>query len=197
MIRPPPSSTLFPYTTLFRSWVRGPRTAGPLRRFNKRNWMPASSATRPIRPSSASISRTRCPLPNPPIAGLQDMTPIVSKRCVTSAVLAPARAAAEAASHPAWPPPITMTSKTVASVELIWFILMQLESVSERCLFDTNRLETEDQIGRRLDQISATSRLTDEGVSQSPWRDSTDVSRETIFRINRPVFHVNHFPMQN
>src|SRR5687768_18335164 len=27
MIRPPPSSTLFPYTTLFRSWTSGKRTA--------------------------------------------------------------------------------------------------------------------------------------------------------------------------
>src|SRR5438128_2191803 len=35
--------------------------------------MPPASATRPIRPSSASTSRTRCPLPRPPIAGLQDI----------------------------------------------------------------------------------------------------------------------------
>ena len=40
--------------------------------------MPAASATRPIRPSSASISRTRWPLPRPPIAGLQDIAPILS-----------------------------------------------------------------------------------------------------------------------
>ena len=77
------------------------------------NWMPPWSATRPIRPSSASISRTRWPLPSPPIAGLQDMAPIVAKRWVTSAVLAPMRAAAAAASQPAWPPPMTMTSKEV------------------------------------------------------------------------------------
>ena len=29
-------------------------------------------------PSRASISLTRCPLPNPPIAGLHDISPIVS-----------------------------------------------------------------------------------------------------------------------
>ena len=49
--------------------------------------MPPASATRPIRPSSASISRTRWPLPSPPIAGLQDIAPMVANRWVTSAVL--------------------------------------------------------------------------------------------------------------
>ena len=43
----------------------GPRTAGPLRRLSTRNWMPPWSATRPIRPSSASISRTRWPFAEP------------------------------------------------------------------------------------------------------------------------------------
>jgi len=56
--------------------------------------MPAASATRPISPSNASISRTRCPFPSPPIAGLQDIAPMVAKRWVTRAVLAPRRAAA-------------------------------------------------------------------------------------------------------
>src|SRR5438552_4796695 len=72
--------------------------------------MPPRSATRPIRPSNASISRTRCPFPRPPIAGLQDIAPIVAKRWVTRAALAPMRAAAAAASQPAWPPPTTITS---------------------------------------------------------------------------------------
>src|SRR5215475_13621506 len=72
--------------------------------------MPPRSATRPIKPSSASISRTRWPLPRPPIAGLHDIAPMVAKRWVTSATLAPMRAAAAAASQPAWPPPTTMTS---------------------------------------------------------------------------------------
>src|SRR5262249_2130770 len=65
------------------------------------------------RPSSASISRTRWPLPKPPIAGLQDIAPIVANRWVISAVRAPMRAAAAAASQPACPPPITMTSNFV------------------------------------------------------------------------------------
>ncbi len=73
--------------------------------------MPPASATRPIRPSSASISRTRWPLPSPPMEGLQDIAPMVAKRWVTSAVRAPMRAAALAASQPAWPPPTTITSK--------------------------------------------------------------------------------------
>ena len=44
------------------------------------------------------------------MAGLQDMAPMVANLWVTSAVRAPRRAAADAASQPAWPPPITMTS---------------------------------------------------------------------------------------
>ena len=46
----------------------------------------------------------------PPIAGLQLICPTVARLCVTSSVRAPIRAAARAASVPAWPPPITMTS---------------------------------------------------------------------------------------
>jgi len=38
------------------------------------------------------------------------MAPTVANRWVTSATLAPMRAATLAASQPAWPPPITMTS---------------------------------------------------------------------------------------
>src|SRR3990167_4890285 len=72
--------------------------------------MPPRSAARPMIPSSASISRTRWPLPNPPIAGLQDISPIVSIRWVRSRVRAPRRADAAAASQPAWPPPTTITS---------------------------------------------------------------------------------------
>src|SRR5262245_35259654 len=47
------------------------------------------------------------------MAGLHDISPTVAKRCVSSAVDAPSRAAAAAASQPAWPPPTTMTSKCV------------------------------------------------------------------------------------
>src|SRR6185369_13106675 len=46
----------------------------------------------------------------PPIDGLQDISPIVSSRCVSSSVRAPMRAAAAAASQPACPPPTTTTS---------------------------------------------------------------------------------------
>src|SRR5215468_1614750 len=87
--------------------------------------MPPSSATHPMSPSSASISRTKWPLPRPPIAGLHDMAPTVAKRWVTSAVAAPMRAAAAAASQPAWPPPITMTSN--------------LRSMAPRSLLDGTR----------------------------------------------------------
>jgi len=49
----------------------------------------------------------------PPIDGLQLSSPTVSKRCVTRRVLAFVRAAAVAASHPAWPPPMTTCSFVV------------------------------------------------------------------------------------
>src|SRR5690349_23198767 len=47
MIRPPPRSTLFPYTTLFRSSTHGPTNAGPSGRST-----PTSFASRPIRNGS-------------------------------------------------------------------------------------------------------------------------------------------------
>src|SRR5438132_1587940 len=48
----------------------------------------------------------------PPIDGLHDIWPRVSMLCVSSSVRRPMRAAASAASVPAWPPPTTMTSKS-------------------------------------------------------------------------------------
>ena len=63
--------------------------------------MPDLSAMSPITPSKASISLTKCPLPNPPIAGLQDISPIVLVSFVNNAVVTPIRADAAAASQPA------------------------------------------------------------------------------------------------
>ena len=51
--------------------------------------MPASSVAIAIAPPSASISLTRCPLPIPPIDGLQDICPSVSMLCVSSSVARP------------------------------------------------------------------------------------------------------------
>src|SRR6185295_6056393 len=48
------------------------------------------------------------------MAGLQDIAPIVANRWVIKAVRAPMRAAAAAASQPAWPPPITATSNRIS-----------------------------------------------------------------------------------
>src|SRR5262245_7641133 len=48
------------------------------------------------------------------MAGLQDIAPIVANRWVIKAVRAPLRAAAAAASQPAWPPPISTTSNRLA-----------------------------------------------------------------------------------
>src|SRR5271155_4326032 len=97
--------------------------------------MPALSAARAITPSSASISRTRCPLPRPPIAGLQDISPIVPMRRVTSAVEAPERAAAVAASQPAWPPPMTMTSNRIENATLFHVKHLVLFSNAEPCKY--------------------------------------------------------------
>jgi hypothetical protein len=91
--------------------ARVARTAGPLEELRVRNWIPASSVASAIAPPSASTSLTRCPLPMPPIDGLHDIAPRVSMLCVSSSVFTPMRAAASAASVPAWPPPTTMTSK--------------------------------------------------------------------------------------
>ena len=90
----------------------GPCIAGPLLRLSIRNWMPVASMAKPMAPPRASISRTICPLPTPPMAGLQLIWAMVSRLLVTSAVFAPKRAAASAASAPACPPPITRTSKS-------------------------------------------------------------------------------------
>ena len=53
--------------------ARGDHTAGPRLRLSSLNWMPVASIARPIRPPSASISRTRWPFAVPPTAGLQGM----------------------------------------------------------------------------------------------------------------------------
>ena len=90
--------------------ARGAWTAAPFFVLSIRNWMPVASAISAIAPPSASISRTSCPLPRPPIAGLQLISPIRSRRNVTSPTRAPRRDAASAASIPAWPAPTTMTS---------------------------------------------------------------------------------------
>ena len=72
--------------------------------------MPVTSAVRPISPPRASISRTMCPLAWPPMAGLQLIWATVSTFPVSSRTSAPMRAAASAASTPAWPAPQTMMS---------------------------------------------------------------------------------------
>ena len=75
-----------------------------------RNWIVARSVARPMAPPSASTSRTTVPLAIPPMAGLQDMWPMVSRLEVIRSVLALRRADMAAASVPAWPPPTMITS---------------------------------------------------------------------------------------
>ena len=81
--------------------------------------MPTASATSPMMPPRASTSRTRWPLATPPTAGLQLIWAMRSRFMVMSAVLRPMRAAAMAASQPAWPAPTTTTS--YCSVKAIQF----------------------------------------------------------------------------
>ncbi|OQC22648.1 MAG: hypothetical protein BWX68_03060 [Verrucomicrobia bacterium ADurb.Bin063] len=80
--------------------ARVARTAGPLELLRMRNWMPPSSVANAIAPPKASTSLTRCPLPMPPMDGLQLICPSVSMLCDSSSVLQPMRAAASAASVP-------------------------------------------------------------------------------------------------
>src|SRR5258706_14482682 len=75
--------------------------------------MQVTSIGRPITPPSASISRTRCPFVVPPSAGLQGMCATVACDSVQRPTLTPRRAAACAASTPAWPAPITTTSNRI------------------------------------------------------------------------------------
>ena len=91
-------------------WARGLHTAGPFERLSMRNCMAVASVTRPICPPSASISLTICPFAMPPTAGLQLIWAILFMSIVTRHVLAPMPAEAAAASQPACPPPITITS---------------------------------------------------------------------------------------
>ena len=93
--------------------ARGDHTAGPRLRLRSLNCIPVASIARPINPPSASISRTRCPLAVPPTAGLQGMCATVSRLSVHNPTLRPNRAAAHAASTPAWPEPTTITSNSL------------------------------------------------------------------------------------
>src|SRR4030095_1420539 len=80
--------------------------------------MDVASVFSAITPPSASTSRTICPLAWPPIAGLHDIWPIESRFCVSMIVRHPNRAEAEAASIPACPAPITITSYAVGWVNI-------------------------------------------------------------------------------
>ena len=102
----------FPYRAL-SACARGDHTAGPRLRLSSLNWMPVASMARPMRPPSASISRTRWPLAVPPTAGLHGIWATVSRENVHKPTLQPNFAAAQAASTPACPEPTTMTSNSL------------------------------------------------------------------------------------
>ena len=109
--------THLPYCGL-SAWARGDQTAGPRLRFSSLNCIPVASIARPINPPSASISRTRCPFAVPPTAGLHGMCATVSRVSVHRPTLHPSFAAAHAASTPACPAPITITSNSVIQLLL-------------------------------------------------------------------------------
>ena len=88
----------------------GLHIAGPFDMFSNLNCIEVLSVTIPMNPPRASISLTICPLAMPPTAGLQDICAILFMSIVTRHVFAPILAEAVAASHPACPPPITITS---------------------------------------------------------------------------------------
>ena len=68
-----------------------------------------------------TISRTICPLAIPPTAGLQLICPILFMSIVMRQVLEPKLAAAAAASQPACPAPITITSY-LKSIPILFII---------------------------------------------------------------------------
>src|SRR5882724_6254105 len=77
------------------------------------------------------------------MAGLQDMAPMVAKRWVTKAVVAPIRAAALAASQPAWPPPMTITSNwsdVEIDLEIMPRLLSRSHKTRKRKLWRNDRL---------------------------------------------------------
>ena len=82
-------------------------------------WIPDASVASAIIPPAASISLTRCVFPKPPIAGLQDIWPMELFDMLIRQVLSFFLCAAWAASHPACPPPITITSY----LSIIYFLL--------------------------------------------------------------------------
>ncbi len=96
--------------------------AGPLERLSILNWMALRSETIPLYPPKASISRTIWPLAIPPIAGLQDICPMVCRFMVINSVFDPILAAAAAASAPAWPPPTTITSYTWSNIACVFHV---------------------------------------------------------------------------
>ena len=111
--------------------ARGLHIAGPLERFSIRNCMAVWSVTNPIYPPKASISRTICPLAMPPTAGLQLICPILFISIVIRQVFEPRFAAAAAASHPACPAPITITSY-LNSIRSVYFKTVQ--SYEKSCM---------------------------------------------------------------
>jgi len=86
-----------------------------LEAFSTLNCIPQASAALAIWPPKASISFTNCPLPTPPIAGLQLIKPMLSALRVKISVFNPSRAQAKAASIPACPAPITIISYLILS----------------------------------------------------------------------------------
>ena len=105
------------------AWARRDHTAGPFPRLSIRYWMQARSAAFAISPPRASSSRTRWPLPVPPMAGLQGMLPTASRLMVKQMVRIPRRAVARAASMPAWPAPMTAMSYVPAGNSFIAYLL--------------------------------------------------------------------------
>src|SRR5699024_9445996 len=104
--------------------------------------------TFPMTPPSASTSRITFPLAGPPNDGLHGMKATVSRFKVSIDVLAPIRAAATPASHPACPAPITITSYCPAS-NVIYVHPFRLSVID---LFFYVTLIYRDKIVKRVDQ---------------------------------------------
>src|SRR4051812_19832331 len=137
--------------------------------------MAARSAARAMRPSNASTSRTRWPLPRPPIAGLHDIAPIWAREKESKATEAPMRAAAAAASQPAWPPPTTMMSKPV----------MRSHLVAGRRLFHVEHLFSDAEAAEQCVEHVIHSRSAGDAVERATGRSQRLRLQEEVVRVLR------------
>src|SRR3712207_8327497 len=93
MIRRPPRSTLFPYTTLFRSWTHTPpanTAVVPLHRWSRRRSWLSSGRGRQEAPQErrlGGLPRRRCPLWEVPLRSEEHTSELQSRQYLVCRLL--------------------------------------------------------------------------------------------------------------